>query len=366
MVTVYTIALTVACCLAVVLVISSERRSRPVDSSWVTTSTLALLAAASATLSTLAYAISGPNDEYLLPLVIGDVTQPLSVGLLAACVRRASGTPHNQTWAVYFLLLSLGVGAVTVWVSPAWGTDVKLVALAAFSVIGAVACWRGRARLAPLGAALVGGPLLVYAAYCVARLISLRLSAPVDPLVLTVFGRGMATIIAAATVAVIALGVILILRGSQGDTRSTLVSDQELKNWVEALLVSNTSVTAIGVSVPDILLHRIAFGRPWAMSVLAAAMRATVESVPASSIVAQVTPEAFVALRFGDGDGNIDIDVTRARMREVYAESIPPAPPTRPPELVVEALLLSTSADVRRFARNSRARTRAASALRKG
>ena len=91
MITLYTVTLTVACCVAVALVVASERRQRSADSHWATTSTLAVLAASCATLSTLAYAMAGPNDENLMPLVIGDVSMPLSIGLILAALRRAAG-----------------------------------------------------------------------------------------------------------------------------------------------------------------------------------------------------------------------------------------------------------------------------------
>ncbi len=75
MVTFYTITLTVACCIAVAMVLGSGRRAGPADApqasgSWVTPSVLAVLAASSATLSTLAYAMAGANDN-LVPLLIG-------------------------------------------------------------------------------------------------------------------------------------------------------------------------------------------------------------------------------------------------------------------------------------------------------
>ena len=60
MITLYTVTLTVACCVAVALAVVFERRAKSSDAQWVTPATLAVLAASCATLSTLAYAMSGP------------------------------------------------------------------------------------------------------------------------------------------------------------------------------------------------------------------------------------------------------------------------------------------------------------------
>ncbi|MEJ1156015.1 hypothetical protein [Microbacterium marmarense] len=356
MVTIYTIALTAACCAAVALVVISERGARPVGSSWVSVSTLALLAGTSATLSTLAYAMADENSQNLLPLVIADVTMPLSVGLLAAAMRRATAKTH--TWAMWFLLVSLGVGALTVYVSVDASYYVKLVALSTFSLIAATACYQGREHLPRLGALLVGITVTVYGVYCAARLIVPLYVGNDDFYVQLLLTQGPATIVAAITVAVAAAGMILIVRGVNPDDATRIVNTRALTDWMEALLAMSPTVTTIGISIPDAQLHRTAFGRPWALAITHAATTATLEVMPSGAIIGRVAPNTLVVLHFGGT--TLDVDVIRERLQKSYAEMMPPSAPTRPPELVVERAVFSSSAELRRFARQSRATARRA------
>ncbi len=160
MITLYTVTLTVACCVAVALVVVFERRAKSADAQWVTTSTLAVLAASCATLSTLAYAMAGPDDENLLPLVIGDVSMPLSIGLILAAVRRAAG--RRRTLAILAVTLSVAVGATTLLLSPDTGQTVKLLVLAMLSGLTALSCLRS--PIPALGAWLVGLTMAAYGA----------------------------------------------------------------------------------------------------------------------------------------------------------------------------------------------------------
>src|SRR6187431_2773901 len=165
MITLYTVTLTVACCVAVALVVVTERRTRTADARWATTSTFAVLAASCATLSSLAYAMSGPDGENLMPLVIGDVSMPLSIGLILAAVRRAAG--RKRTLVILSVTLSIAVGATTLLLSPDAGQAVKLLVLAVLSALTALACLRS--PLPPLGAWLVGATMSTYGVYCALR-----------------------------------------------------------------------------------------------------------------------------------------------------------------------------------------------------
>ncbi|MEV8268628.1 hypothetical protein [Microbacterium sp. NPDC076911] len=355
MVTIYTIALTAACCAAVALVIISERGARPVGSSWVSVSTLALLAGTSATLSSLAYAMADENTQNLFPLVVGDVTMPLAVGLLAAAMRRAAGNKH--TWAMWFLLISLGIGALTVYGSPLAGYDAKLVALALFSFIAAAACVQGQESLPRAGALLVGITIAVYGVYCAARLAVPPFVGADDYYVQLLLSREQSTVVAAIAVAVVAAGMILIVRGANPDDATRIVNAHALTDWMEALLAMSPRVTTIGISIPDARLHRIAFGRPWALTITRAATKATLDAMPTGAIIGRVAPNTLIVLHFGS---TLDVDTIRERLQKSYAELMPPSAPTRPPDLLVESASFSSSAELRRFARQSRATARRA------
>ncbi|WP_438353771.1 hypothetical protein [Microbacterium sp. CJ88] len=352
MITLYTITLTVACCVAVALVLGSERR-RATESSWATTSTLAVLSASCATLSTLAYAMAGPDDANLVPLVIGDVTMPLCVGLIVATLRRAAGS--RGTLIVPAVLISLGVGAVTLFVSADAGQAVKLASLALFSLTGAVvALW---SALPPLGARLVGGSLLAYGLYCGVRLIAPQVWSADSSMAQVYLGRGASTIVATVVVGMVAWGTILIIRHANADDAAAIVSSDALTDWIGALLVQNPHVAAVAVSVPDLALHHAAFGRAWAQAVAAAVDRGVRAAAPVGSVVGKVAPGALVALQFGSA---VEFDQLRARLQESYETLLPRVAPTDPPELLIEELTLTSESDLRRFARRTRATARRA------
>lgn len=356
MITLYTVTLTVACCVAVAFVIASERRTQAVDgqgpdAQWVTTSTLAVLAASCATLSTLAYAMAGPNDENLMPLVIGDVTMPLAIGLILAAVRRAAG--KRRTFASVSVTLSVAVGATTLLLSPEAGQSVKLIVLAVLSILTVLSCVR--TTLPPLGVWLIGATLSVYAAYCVARF-----AVPFfmdEPYVRYVFGRGASTVVAAVAVGLVAWGTIVIIRRAQAPEPTSIVSNETLTNWIEALLAQRSVVLAVTVSVPALPLHRAAFGRAWAHAIAAAVTRASTTVLPTGSVVGNVAPGVVVALQFS---ATFDIDAIRAQLQEAYERMLPPSAPTDPPDLEVQQLSIFSVADVRRFTRHARITARRA------
>jgi hypothetical protein len=358
MITLYTVTLTVACCVAVAFVIASERRTRAVDgqgpdAQWVTTSTLAVLAASCATLSTLAYAMAGPNDENLMPLVIGDVTMPLAIGLILAAVRRAAGRRH--TLAIVSVTLSIAVGATTLLLSPEAGQAVKLIVLAVLSILTVFSCVR--TTLPPLGAWLIGATMAVYAAYCVARF-AVPLFVDADQVyVRYVFGRGPSTVVAAVAVGLVAWGTIVIIRRAQAPEPTSIVSNETLTNWIEALLAQRSVVLAVTVSVPALPLHRAAFGRAWAHAIAAAVTRASTTVLPTGSVVGNVAPGVVVALQFS---ATFDIEVIRAQLQEAYERMLPPSAPTDPPDLEVQQLSIFSVADVRRFTRQARIAARRA------
>jgi hypothetical protein len=352
MITLYTITLTVACCVAVALVLGSERR-RNAEQSWLTTSTLAVLAASCATLSTLAYAMTGPDDANLVPLVIGDITMPLCIGLIVAAMRRASG--RRNTFALPVLVLSLGVGAVTLFVSIETGQLVKLMMLALFSLAAAASClWGG---LPAVGARLVGGSLLFYGLYCILRLVAPSIWGPDSPAVQDFLSRGPSTIVAAIVVALVAWGTILIIRRANADDTASIVTSDALTDWIGALLVQSSQVSAVGVSVPDLPLHRAAFGRAWAQAVATAVDRGVRAAAPVGSVVGKVAPAALVALQFGSA---VEFEELRTRLQESYEGMLPRVAPTDAPELLIEPLLITSEADLRRYARRTRSTARRA------
>ncbi len=358
MITLYTVTLTVACCVAVAFVIASERRTRAVDAQgpdaqWVTTSTLAVLAASCATLSTLAYAMAGPNDENLMPLVIGDISMPLSIGLILAAVRRAAG--KRRTFASVSVTLSIAVGATTLLLSPDTGQSVKLIVLAALSILTALSCVR--TTLPPLGARLIGVTLAVYAAYCLARF-AVPFFTDADQLsVRYVFGRGASTVVAAIAVGLVAWGTIVIIRRAQAPEPTSIVSSQTLTNWIEALLAQRDVVLAVTVSVPALPLHRAAFGRAWAHAIAAAVTRASTTVLPTGSVIGNVAPGVVVALQFS---ATLDIDVIRGQLQDAYEGMLPASAPADPPDLEIEQLSIFSVADVRRFTRQARIAARRA------
>jgi hypothetical protein len=351
MITLYTITLTVACCAALALVLGSERRRS--SESWATTSTLAVLAASCATLSTLAYAMAGPDDANLMPLIIGDITMPLSVGLIVAAMRRATG--RRGTWALPIIVVSIGVGAVTLFSGIDAGQMAKLGALAAFSLVGAVTCLRG--ELPVLGARLVGGSLLFYGAYCLARLGAPAVWGADSEVATIYFGRGSSTAVAAVIVGLVAWGTIIVIRRANSDETASIVTSDALTDWIGALLVQSPSVSAVAVSVPDLPLHRAAFGRAWAQAVAVAVDRGVRAATPVGSVVGKVGPGALVALQFGSA---VEFDELRTRLQESYEGMLPRTAPTDPPDLRIEPLVITSETDLRRFARRTRGDARRA------
>lgn len=352
MVTLYTITLTVACCLAVVLVLGAERR-RTDESSWLTPSTLAVLSASCATLSTLAYAMAGPAGSNPIPLIIGDVTMPLAIGLIAAAMRRAAGRRHS--YALLFLIVSAAVGAVTLLVSVDAGTSTKLAVLALFSFVVAVTCFRG--PLPVLGSRLIGFSVLFYGAYCLVRLAGPPVWGADSAVVRLTLTQGPATIVAAVMVAIVAWGSILVIRRINAGDNGAIVTHEALSDWIGALLAHNPSVTAIAVSVPDLSLHRAAFGRGWAQSISTAIDRAMRSAMPVGSVVGKVGAGAVVALQFGSA---VEFDELQARIQQSFDGMLPRTAPTDPPDLTIEPLTITTEADVRRYARRARATARRA------
>jgi hypothetical protein len=350
MVTLYTVTLTVACCVAVALAVASERRGRSADSSWMTASTLAVLAASCATLSTLAYAMSGPNDENLLPLVIGDVSMPLAVGLLLATVRRSAG--ERRSFLSLTLVVSFAVGATTVLLSPAAGQAAKLLALALLSLLTALTCLRS--RLPRLGALLIGLTMAAYAAYCLLRF-ALPLALGPDHRYAFAFDRAASTIVAAVAVGLVAWGTITIIRRSPASETSAIVSSETLTNWIDALLAQRRSVAAVAVSAPALPLHRAAFGRSWANDITHAVTEATEKGMPTGSVIGRVAPGVLVALQFGP---TVDLEATRSSLQHAYERALPQPAPTEAPDLEVELLSLTSVADLRLFARRARSAAR--------
>jgi hypothetical protein len=347
MITLYTVTLTVACCVAVALVVASERRQRSADSHWATTSTLAVLAASCATLSTLAYAMAGPNDENLMPLVIGDVSMPLSIGLILAALRRAAG--RMRTLIVLSVTVSVVVGATTLLLSPEMGQSVKLLALALLSVLIVVVCARG--PLPPLGSGLIGATMAAYAVYCVLRLTVPYFVRPDHPSLQFVFNRGPSTVVAAVSVALVAWGMIVVIRQAHAPESTSIVSNETLTNWIEALLAQRNVVLAITISVPALPLHRAAFGRAWAQAIASAVTQAAAEVLPTGSVIGRAAPGVLVALQFTT---TFDLAVIRTVLQEAYERMLPPSAPTDPPDLEVQQLSITSAADVRRFARHAR------------
>jgi hypothetical protein len=353
MITLYTVTLTLACCVAVALVVVSERRSRTADPQWATTSTLAVLAASCATLSSLAYAMSGPDGENLTPLLIGDVSMPLSIGLILAAVRRAAG--RRRTLLILSVTLSIAVGATTLLLSPDAGQAVKLLVLAVLSGLTALSCVRS--PIPALGAWLVGSTMATYGLYC-----ALRFGVPLvvgtdDPYVRLVFERGPSTIAAAIAVALVAWGMIVIIRRSQAPEPTAVLSSATLADWIEALLAQRDVVLAVTISVPALPLHRAAFGRAWAQAIANAVTQAAGEVMPTGSVIGRVAPGVLVALQFAT---TVDVAVIRALMQESYERMLPPSAPTEPPDLEVQQLRITSVADVRRFTRHARTAARRA------
>jgi hypothetical protein len=351
MITLYTITLTVACCAALALVLGTERRRA--TESWASTSTLAVLAACCATLSTLAYAMAGPDSENLVPLIIGDVTMPLCIGLAVAAMRRAGG--HRASWALPAVVVSIGVGAVTLFASADVGQIVKLVVLALFCLSGTVTCLRS--DLPARGARLVSGGLLFYGLYSILRLIAPMVWHPESEIVTDYLGRGTSTAAAAASVAVVTWGAIIVIRRSHSDETASIVTSDALTDWIGALLVQSPSVSAVAVSVPDLPLHRAAFGRAWAQAVTVAVDRGVRAATPVGSVVGKVGPGALVALQFGSA---VEFDDLRTRLQESYEGMLPRTAPTDPPDLRIESLVITSEADLRRFARRTRGAARRA------
>lgn len=351
MITLYTVTLTVACCVAVALVIVSERRARSSDGPWASASTLSVLGASSATLSTLAYAMSGPEDDHLVPLLIGDVSMPLSIGLILAAVRVAGGMP--RTWLIFSSTLSVAVGATTLLLSPETGQAVKLVALALLSFASVYSCVRG--RLPDLGAWLVGATLAVYGAYCLVRFAAPLLRLPLHPYIELALSRSVATIVAALSVGMVAWGMIVIIRRAQGPEPTAIVTNETLTNWIEALLAQRSVVLAITVTVPALPLHRAAFGRAWAQAIATAVTRATADVLPTGSVIGRAAPGSLVALQFGT---NVDLDAIRTTLQETYEKLLPAPAPTDPPDIEVGQLNITAVSDVRRFARHARSAAR--------
>lgn len=347
MITLYTVTLTVVCCVAVALVIASERRARSADARGASASTLAMLAASSATLSTLAYAMSGPDDQNLVPLLIGDVSMPLSIGLLLATVRRAAG--RRRTLLIWSVTLSVAVGVTTLLLAPEAGQAAKLLVLAVLSILTALSCLGS--PLPALGALLVGVTMAAYGTYC-----ALRLAVPVfwsdaSPTMQFVFDRGPSTIVAAVSVALSAWGTIVIIRRSDISDSTAIVSNETLANWIEALLAQRTVVVAITISVPALPLHRAAFGRAWAHAITTAVTEAAASALPTGSVVGRVGPGVLVALQFTTA---FDLVTIRTQLQEEYERMLPPSAPTDPPDLDVQRLSITSATDVRRFARRAR------------
>lgn len=351
MITLYTVTLTVACCVAVALVIVSERRARSADGPWASASTLSVLGASSATLSTLAYAMSGPEDDHLIPLLIGDVSMPLSIGLILAAVRVAGRMP--RTFLIFSSTVSVAVGATTLLLSPETGQAVKLVALALLSLLTVFSCVRG--SLPVLGAWLVGATLTVYAAYCLVRFGASLLQVDLHPYIETGLSRSVATIVAAVAVGMVAWGMIVIIRRGQGPEPTAVVTNETLTNWIEALLAQRSVVLAITVTVPALPLHRAAFGRAWAQAIATAVTRATADVLPTGSVIGRAAPGSLVALQFGT---NVDLDAIRSGLQETFEMLLPSPAPTDPPDLEVEQLNITAVSDVRRFARRARSAAR--------
>jgi hypothetical protein len=281
---------------------------------------------------------------------------PLAVGLLVATLRRTAG--KRRSFAGSALVISLAVGAITLFVSIEAGYVAKLIVLVLFSALAAITCVR--APFPPLGAWLVGGSTAVYSLYSLVRLIGPLLFGQESPEVQAVVGLETATAVAAVVVAVIAVGVIVIFRRSDSTEASPIVSSEVLTDWIGALLSQHSAFTALATSVPDLPLHRAAFGRAWAQAITAALTQATIATLPTGSVVGRVTPQVLVAIQFGDG---LDVDAIRARLQLSYESLLPRSAPTEPPDVLVEALAISDPLDLHRFARRSRTATRRTTSL---
>lgn len=361
MITLYTIALTIACCAALAIVIGADRRQGTpvVQRGRLTAASLAGLAASCAILSTLAYAMSGPNDENLLPLFVGDVTMPMSLGLLAAAMERAARRGGVRATAIVAGVISLGVGTVTLVVGPEAGQSAKLAVLGLFSALTVFICVRG--DLPRRGAILVGASTGVYGVYCLLRLLVPFLSSADYPLAVLLLSRGPSTIVAAIVIVLTAWGVILVLRGSGSESTSTILSSRDLVKASRGLGVDRHEVEALSVTVPDLPLHRVAFSRAWAHA-LALAVSDTVRSVAKEGdVIGEVAPGSLVVL---SSDAMADLEAVQSSLQEGFAARLPPDAPTEPPEVRVERLTIHSSDDLRRHRSRTRSAARRAIAVR--
>lgn len=340
-VTLYTLALTIACCIAVAAVLTFDRRGRtdPTWATWATTSTFAVLAASCATLSTLAYAISGPGDDNPVALVIGDISMPLCLGLLLATMRRAAG--HRRTFIVFSIVISTAVGLVTLLGGVDLGLTVKLIALALFSGLIVVTCVRG--PLPRLGAHLVGWSLGAYGLYCLVRAV-----AP------TLLGQGLSSLVAAVVIVLVVIGVVTIIRRAGRGGSDGVLSLPALTRAVGERTAAGAVLPATAITMPDLPLHRGAYGRAWAQALHASLSRAALQSLPPGSTVGEIAPGVLVAL---SDPGTEPADPpTPAALRA--AMSVPDPAPADVPELQLDPLPLHGPADLDRYARLMRRTTR--------
>lgn len=353
MFTLYTLALTIACCVAVAAVITSDRRGRA-ESTWATTSTYAVLSASCATLSTLAYAIAGPGDQNPVALIIGDISMPLALGLLLATMRRAAGARH--TLIVFSIIVSTGVGITTLLAGVEVGQTVKLLTLALFSGLITAACIRG--RLPRLGANLVGWSMTVYGLYCLVRIAGPAVLGPSAPTVRGTLSQGPSAIVAAVAIVLVVIGVVSIIRAA--GRGGTVLGRRALAQRVQAATAGGKVVHATAISMPDLPLHRAAYGRGWAQSLSAALTSAAAEVLPADMTVGEVATGVLVAVPLTAPVAPADHAACRTALRAAMTPQLPDPAPADVPGIEIADLELRTAADLHRYARLMRRATRRA------
>lgn len=349
----YTLTLTLACLVAVTVAVGAERAQRRGDSSRAFSLTLLSLAPFCATLSTVAYATAGAANDARMPLVIGDISMPLAVGVFWAGLRRADG--KSASWAQIAVGISLLVGVLTLAVSPEAGQTAKLLALALFSALCVLECARGamprRARW------VIGASTGLFGIYCLVR----AASSVEDQTTGVWLGTAPSLVVAAITVAAVTVGVMFLYRGMPGARATTITSSRVFTKSVRAALrpgnsaatpaatAAATPVRVLVVSIADFSLQRAAFGMIWARALEDALQAAVAAVTPPATTFGAIARGAIVALPAPTAD-----DALADVIQEAFARGLSDATPIDIPDLTVQYVELSSLADLAALSRRLR------------
>jgi hypothetical protein len=297
--------------------------------------TLVRFAAVAALLAVLsglmyvAYAATGT----LISLVLGNATMVLAPAMLWWGLRMLNGTAAI-VGVVSLIACLVAVGSTLI--APGWiASGIKVLLLACLCLLIGL-----ETRRKPLSARRAAAPLAVvsvlYAVYCIGRLIVALVVGQSSELFTRAFGTEATTMVSGAVMIGFAVAVIL-LQFELAPARSISSSTTNVEQLGRALIEHGQSLTTYTMQLPELRLIRAAHGPEQARSVREALVAAIGASLPGAVLAGSRSGDAYIALSVAPPETPSVIE----HIREEYAQRVPHVDGADTSSLVVDRQVIT-------------------------